>query len=159
MSTGGVRFLFNISFDSDLKDCDNNIIYITQDGLSINKDYFEDEKILDNFKVYISNICQGINPGNVDLSTKSIIETEKEIASFSSTETQMRDTEMSYNIYTFEQLVRDFPEIPWIDSFEAYGIDILNCGKICVGQPDFIKGLNDLLNKIKKFQTLIHEEF
>ena len=149
MSTSGVRFLFNISFDSDLKDCDNNIIYITQDGLSINKDYFEDEKILDNFKVYISNICQGINPGNVDLSTRSIIETEKEIASFSSTETQMRDTEMSYNIYTFEQLVRDFPEIPWIDSFEAYGIDVLNCGKICVGQPDFIKGLNDLLNKIK----------
>ena len=153
LSGKGVRYLFDISIDADLKDCDNNIIYITQDGLSINKDHFDNPEIIEKFKTYILNTCQGVFPANANIYSKHVFEIEKELASFSSTETQMRDVEMSYNIYDFTQLTQNFPEIPWIDAFRAVKIDPRSTGKICIGQPEYIKGLNSFLENLKKEKT------
>ena len=109
----GIGYLFDISIDADLKDCDNNIIYISQNGLSLNRDYYEDEEIMSKFKEYITKVVGEFTYGNQDILIDTALEFEKRLASFSSTETQMRDVEMSYNIYTFDQLVSDFPEVPW----------------------------------------------
>ena len=155
----GIGYLFDISIDADLKDCDNNIIYISQNGLSLNRDYYEDEEIMGKFKEYITKVVGEFTYGNQDILIDTALEFEKRLASFSSTETQMRDVEMSYNIYTFDQLVSDFPEIPWQDAFESFGIPVNNCGKICVGQTDFIKGLNNFLKELKSVPDGMYKYF
>jgi predicted metalloendopeptidase len=113
----GIRFLFNISLDADLKDCDNNIIYISQDGLSINKDYYENDKIKNQLMKYIEKLMKKVTNHNLDSKLLGISKIEDRLASFSYTETQMRDVEMSSNIFSFTSLVSEYPFIPWKVAF------------------------------------------
>ena len=145
----GIRFLFDISLDADLKDCDNNIIYISQDGLSINKDFYENDKVKNQLMKYIEKLMKKVTNNNFDSKLLGISKIEDRLASFSYTETQMRDVEMSYNIFSFTSLLSEYPLIPWEVAFNSLGIDVNTCGKICVRQPDFFKGLNSLIEELK----------
>lgn len=146
MIPSGVRFLLNVYIDADLKDCDNNIIYVSQDGLSINRDYYEDEKIFSALTNYVTRTFKRVSNEYLETKVQNVLNIEKKLSYVSSTETQMRDTEMSYNIYRYSDLLNDFSEIPWAIIFKSNGITgVTDDDKICINQPDFVRGLNELL--------------
>ena len=135
--------------DSDLKDPDTNVIYLTESGITLpDRDYYlkDDEQFVKGrelFRAYVEKLflLAGIE-GGADKAA-NIFAIEAALAAAHWTREDNRDPVKSYNPRTPEELTRMAPDINWTANFEAAQIPARDI--YIVNQPSFFEAANDVI--------------
>lgn len=145
--------MFGFYYMADAKSVDDNILNVSQGGLTLSlKEYYLDNDsatvaIRNAYKDYIVRMMQlfGYEKEAATSLMHNVLDIETRLATFSKSNTEMRDVEANYNkmtIYDFEQR---YSAVPLRRYLNAEGIDDKYFAELIVGQPDFFAGLNSLL--------------
>ena len=151
MQRQGVDGLFNFYIGADEKDSKNNILSISQGGLTLRqKDYYLDDDestkaIRQAFVSYIKSLSQhsGFSEKDANRIAEDVMRIETRLAKASRSMTELRDPEANYNKMTYEDLKKDFPGIEWDEFFANFGISGLK--EVVVGQPEAIHEVEKIL--------------
>jgi len=152
----GVKFLFDVSVDQDLKNNTRNMIYLGQGGMSLpSKDfYFKEDSssiaIRNEFKKHVSLLFQeiGYDSKKSDIAATTVLKIETELASASMDPVQMRDIEKQYNLWSFSDLKKKNPSFNWEVYFKSQGMSKMP-DTVIVGQVDFMAKIESMNGNIK----------
>ncbi len=149
----GVQGLFGVYIGADEKDSKNNILNITQGGLTLRqKDYYLDTDsataaIRKAYAQYIIDLsCHAcFSQAQAERISADVMRIETRLARASKSMTELRDPEANYHKMTYEQLKTDFPGIGW----DAYlgNLGISGVKEVIVGQPEAIHEVERLLKE------------
>jgi predicted metalloendopeptidase len=145
-------FLFQMEAYSDLKDSSRNILYFDVPNLSMpDRDYYLSDKMADkrtDFKEFLRAFLPHTrNTANAD----DVYSFEESIANVVLSKTDRRDPYKVYNLYTFSELVSEFPGINWNLIFQQFLIPTND--KIVVAEPAYFKYLSEYLIKCTQNQN------
>lgn len=150
---------FNSAVMSDLKDSNNNLLYLMQDGLGMgDRDYYLENdantaKVRNAYSNYIGQLFQllGYKKGAATKAAKNVMKIETELARVAMSREETRDYSRLYNIRTVAQLRTDYPNINWDEYFA--GIHVSGVEKVCLFQPKSLAKVNELLSTLKEEQV------
>ena len=152
----GVESLFGFGIGQDLKNVDKNVAYWGQGGIGLpNRDYYFQENkqaIRDAYILHIQKSFQllGDTEDAAKRKASDVFNFEKELAGVMMTPAESRLPEKTYNKMSLDQLVKAMPKF----DFEYY-LTKIGCehfDSLIVGQPDFAKQINTMLDKVS-FQS------
>ena len=142
----GMMHLFSISSYTDMKDSTRNIIYFGPAGLGLpDRDYFLLDSMQDKQASYKEYLQTFLSHCNIDEDYTTIYEFEKNVATVHLPKADCRDPHKIYNLYTYDELVDQFPGIKWASIFERFKLPTND--KIVVSQPLFFKHLSEHMVK------------
>ena len=155
MERQGVGGLFGFYIGADEKDSKNNILSISQGGLTLGqKDYYVDDdpataKIRAEYVKYIQGLAVhvGFTRQDAERMADDVMRIETRLAKASKSMTELRDPEANYHKMTYAALKRDFPGIQWDTYFKNFGISGLK--EVVVGQPQAIHEVERVLAEEK----------
>ncbi|MBR5436606.1 MAG: M13 family metallopeptidase, partial [Muribaculaceae bacterium] len=155
---------FGMGVEADLKDSNTNIMYWMQGGMGLgDRDYYinDDDHTFAIREAYKENIRKtamlaGFNPIEAARIVKNTFELESRIAEAAMTRVELRDPAASYNIFTMDQLKKDYPAVDLNGLFSQLGL--ANVKSLCVGQPKVMAVVNDIfanasLQQIRDYLT------
>ena len=136
---------FNFYVHADDRNSLVNVAHFDQGGLGLpSRDYyFKNDsptiRIRDAYLNYIRTVFNllGQSPAEAAVSAKTVFDLETAMAKFSKTPVALRDPIANYN----KVIVSKYPE--WKQLIAGFGV---TADTVLVGQPDFYKGLNALVN-------------
>ena len=141
-------YLFDISAYTDFKESTRNVLYFDVAGLGLpDRDYYLNDKMKDKQDQYKEFLGKFITHFELDASVESIYAFEEQIAKVRLSKTERRDPTKIYNVYTWNQLVEEFPGINWSMIFDTWSIP--HDDKIIVTEPEFFKFMSDYLIEAK----------
>lgn len=146
--------LFGLHAAADEKNSVMEVAYLHQGGLGLpNRDYYlnTDEhsvEIQKKYRQFISNVFQllGTPASEASKQAAEIYKLEKEMATFSMSMLDQRDPYKTYHKMNLEKLSAIAPNYDWAAYFKAVGLN--NPGDFIVSQPDFFKGISDLMKTV-----------
>ncbi len=149
----GVFPMFIIFADQDEKNSEMVIGMLNQGGLGLpDRDYYlnDDSRSKDIRTAYMDHLkkmfsLMGYEEPLAVKASETIMNIETELAKNSRTRLELRDPNKNYNKMSLEELRKIAPEIKWPEYFKDLGIE--NPGDINVRQPEFFKGLSDIIAK------------
>lgn len=149
----GMQPLFNFYVAQDDKISTKNALFMSQGGISLgSRDYYfnrdaETVKIRGEFPKHMATMFQltGVPAQKALENASRVLEIETAMAQFSRKLEDMRDPIKNYNKMTVAQLQKLAPSVAWADLFLRMGVS--RADSIIVGQPEFIKNLDQLLTK------------
>lgn len=155
MHKKGLGALFGFYVSPDVKKSDEYACYLSQGGLGLpDRDYYtkQDEKSKDIRAEYLKHISKMfmLNGSNTDEAKKAadeVMDIEMALAKASMTRVERRDPDKTYNKKSIAQLKSETPFINWDGYFEKTGLAKKNPENIIVGQPEFFKEVNNLLDR------------
>ncbi len=147
----GVSGLFDIYITADDKDSKNNLVTISQGGLTLGqKDYYVEQDsatvaIREAYVTYIKALAQhaGFTADEATQMTADVMRIETRLAKASKSMTDLRDPEANYNKMTYEALKDTFPGIAW-DEYMA-NLSLTDVKEVNVGQPMAIHEVEKVL--------------
>ena len=147
----GFSSLFGLYIGQDKK---NNTLYrvhLYQGGLGLpNREYyFKKDKRSENIRIaYKEFMLKMFRIGNIysPKAVERVYNIEEKIAKVCKSPVELREVEKQYNPYTIAQLNKLCPSINWTDFLSTRGIR--NQDTLIVGQPEFFKGINLLMDSI-----------
>ncbi|MCQ2326862.1 MAG: M13 family metallopeptidase [Bacteroidales bacterium] len=153
----GLQEFFYAGFNADEKDSKNNILNIYQSGLVLGqKEYYLEndgptKEIREAYKKHIVRMFQlfGFSKKEAQKKMEGIMRVETAIAKVSLSQTELRDVEANYNKMSLQEFVSKYPNLQLPRIMEAMGVASSTYQQMVVGQPSFVKGLNDLMTTIK----------
>ena len=139
------------------QDSNLNILHIGETGLGLgDRDYYlevneENNKIMAAYEVYVKRLMEliGKNEEEQNRIWENVIEIEKEFASHKMTREQRRDPLLRFNIYTVDQLKKEFGNIDWEKYFKIMDLDLKEANLTSVG---FLKFINEYINNLTEQQ-------
>ena len=145
LSRYGVPMYFGIGVGPDMKDSRNNIVSISQGGLSLgNRDYYLEtdeatQKIRDAYRQYIVRLftLTGHDAATAQKKMEAVMAIETRIAKASKSMVELRDPEANYHKMTYGQLLNDYPGINWSNILLNSGFPAIDY--VDMGQPENIK--------------------
>ena len=151
MQRQGVPGLFGMYIGADEKDSKNNLVSITQGGLTLGqKDYYVDDdqrtqEIRKAYQKYISDLClhSGFSEKDAMRIAEDVLRIETRIAKASKSMTELRDPEANYNKISYEELLKQFPGIDWNGYFSNLSMEGVK--EVCLGQPMAIHEVEKVL--------------
>lgn len=145
-------FLFDISAYTDFKDSNRNVLYFDVMGLGLpDRDYYFLEKMTDKKEQYKEFLAKFINHFSLDATVDDIYSFEESVAKIRLSKTERRDPTKIYNLYTWDMLNTEFPNINWDYIFNSFNIPTDD--KIIVTEPIFFKFMSDYLYNVKNNQN------
>ena len=146
---------FNSAVMADLKDSNTNMMYLMQGGLGMgDRDYYLDNdantvKVRNAYVKYIQQLFQLIGYKNsaAKKAAQHVMSIETELAKVAMTREETRDYSKLYNVMSYDQLKKDYPDINWSQYFTALGI--IEMDKVCVFQPKSLAKVNEMLKTLK----------
>lgn len=147
----GLPAFFNSESFNDEKNSSIYSFYMVQGGLSLpDRDYYIEKHfsgVLNDFLSYIENILSfsGYNGEESKLHAEKILEIEKEIAGFSRSQEDLRDSEKNYNKFSINGLNEKFSMIKMEDYMDYLGISKVDY--VIIGQPEFFESLDRIINE------------
>lgn len=142
----GLMHLFSISSYTDMKESTRNIIYFGPAGLGLpDRDYYLLDSMQDKQTAYKEYLQTFLTHCNIDEDYTSIYEFEKNVATVHLPKAECRDPHKIYNLYSFSELVEQFPGIQWASIFERFKLPTND--KIVVTQPLFFKHISEHMVK------------
>lgn len=147
----GIGGLFDAGFGPDDKNSSIYAIELEQGGLSLpDRDYYLKDTFtnkLQQFRQHVSNLFAllGESPANAANHADIVIALETELAKASRTRVELRDPDKNYNKFAHADLLAAMPALSWPVYFEDR--HIVAPGYEIVGQPEFFKAVNDLVQK------------
>ena len=149
----GIDPLFSLYADADSKNSTMEVAHLQQGGLGLpNRDYYinkdaHSQEIQKKYRAYIAKIFRliGVNAKQASQDAQIIYHLEDQLAQVSMSMLDERDPYKTYNKMDIKQLTANTSSYNWKAYFKNIGLD--NPGEIIVGQPDFFKGMTELMNK------------
>jgi putative endopeptidase len=146
-----VSALFSYGEQQDLKDARKQIAFVDQGGLGLpERDYYlrngdAAEKTRQQYVQHVGNMLKllGESEAVATADAQKIMQLETALAKVSMDVTSQRDPKNIYHPMTVSQLAALAPEIAWPVFFER--TDAPPVTDLNVANPDFFKGLHDLL--------------
>ncbi|MBR4572044.1 MAG: M13 family metallopeptidase [Prevotella sp.] len=153
----GEEEFYNTYIGADDKNASQNILSISQSGLSLKqKEYYLDNdkatvKIREGFKKHIIKMFQlfGFSKKEATKKMQNIMSVETALAKVSKSKTELRDPETNYNKMTLTDFLQKYPHLPFLEQMQAQGIDRKFVEEIVVGQPAFLEGADRLVASMK----------
>ena len=150
LSRKGVPTFFGVWVDADLKNSKQNLVYISQGGLSLGeRDYYLEADsatvgIRKAYRDYIQRLFELTGDDTATASGKAdaVLRLETAIARPSYSATQRRDTEANYHKMAYADLKADYPAIDWDTYFNLLGFPAFT--EVCVSQPEPIQAVGTL---------------
>lgn len=142
---------FSDGFGADEKEASQNIMNVSQSGLTLGqKEYYLDNdeattRIRDDYKQFIIrmfSLCGQEKSAQQNM--EHIMSIETALAKVSKNRTELRDVETNYNKMSLTDFEQQYPYLQLRNLLLAKGIDEKHIKTIVVGQPDFMKGANDV---------------
>ena len=148
---GSPMFRFGVGQDDKISS--KNAIFIYQGGLSLpDRNYYfaEDAQavhVREKFVEHLNNMFRLMGYHNVQAkkAAGNLMKLETAIARTSRKREDTRDPLKNYNKITFKQLLKSTPNFNWNTFIDNAGLR--NVDSVVVGQPEFLKALNDYLKK------------
>lgn len=140
-------------FGADEKNAGMNILNIYQGGLVLGqKEYYLDTDsattaIRDAYKKHVVRMFKlfGFSEAEAQRKMENILKLETALAKVSKSNTELRDVEANYNKMTLEDFESRYPNVNLTKMLNAEGVKTEFFKEMVVGQPDFVKGYNDML--------------
>ncbi len=150
--TYGASPLFSFFAGQDQKNSAAVVPYLYQGGLGMpNRDYYlnNDSTSIEIRKEYVKHISKmlqllGEDAGKANAEADSIMNIETDLAKVSMTPVEMRDPYAIYHKMDFKRANELTPAVEWKSFLNEIGIK--KADYVIVGQPDFFKEANRLLN-------------
>lgn len=154
LHTEGVGGLFGFRSGQDLKNSSDVIGQVSQGGLGMpDRDYYvaEDARSKKLRNEYTSHIAAmfrliGYSGQSATEAASVVMNIETRLAKSSRTRVERRDPDKNYNKMSQGELAALAPAIDWKEFFEGAGW--ANPGDVNVGQPEFIKELNEMMGDV-----------
>jgi endothelin-converting enzyme/putative endopeptidase len=152
LQSAGVSPLFSFGSAPDGLNSDIENAAIGQGGLTLpNKDYYtlDDEKskaLREKLVAHIGKMfaLAGEPDAKAQVDARSVMDIETRLAKVSRSPVELRDPLKNYNLTSIDSLQSLSPGFDWTSFMRA--IDTPTVAKVDVNQPDFVKGLSDLLS-------------
>ncbi len=160
----GRGMLFGFGPESDFKDSDKVILYVTQGGLGLpDKTYYSDDKHAEARAAYQDHIAKllsiaGASEEEAAAQAASIMALETTLAEVSySREDMSRDVSKFYNPVSVADADAITPSFPWTDFFAASGLQAPE--QFSLSNPDFFAKLNELYTSVPMEQWQAYLRF
>lgn len=145
----GISMFFSFESSPDDKNSQYYAFRLSQGGISLpNRDYFTEEAFEDIRSQYLEHITRmfrlyGLSNEDSSSWAKKVFNTEKNLAAVSRSPVELRDPEKNYNPVHFNRI----SEISQHLDFGSYvrKISLPEVEYIIVGQPEFFKGLGEVV--------------
>lgn len=152
MHSNGLNPFFYVFANADQQNSDYNIANLYQGGIGLpDVDYYtnDDESSKKLRSEYVNHLAKMFSLiGNDSTSSvkkaKAILHIETELAKVSKTRLERRDPNANFNKMSIEVLTENSPEFNWHEYFINIGAE--NPGEINVAQPEFFKGVGNIIN-------------
>jgi putative endopeptidase len=141
----GVTGYFDVGIGPDLKDSKNNIVGLSQGGLTLgDKEYYTDrdrqtQNIRKAFKKHIVRMLMIAGYGRWEARSRMRIiwRIEKRLARASRNNVQLRDPATNYHKMSIDRLYEQLPGLDWREFFSKLGLNGVEL--VDVGQPEAIQ--------------------
>ena len=148
----GEQELFGAYFGADEKNATENILSISQSGLTLGqKDYYLEKdaatmKIREAYKRHIVRMFQlyGFKKGVAEKKMKNIMKVETTLATASKSRTELRDPQANYNKMTLKEFDAQYPHLQLERQMNAMGVKSQYIQELVVGQPAFMAAADKL---------------
>lgn len=152
---GNMEFM-RAGIGADEKNATQNIMQVSQGGLTLGmKDYYLDDdaattRIRNAYKQHIVRMFQlfGFSKNAAQKKMRNIMRIETELAKVSRSRTELRDPQRNYNKTTLQAFSNQYPNIKLERLMNAQGVDSRYMQELVVGQPEFMAGLNLLIQNM-----------
>ncbi|MBP5278143.1 MAG: M13 family metallopeptidase [Prevotella sp.] len=149
----GDQQFMRAGFAADEKNSTQNILNISQGGITLGqKEYYLDNdpatrQIRDAYKAHIIRMFQmyGFKEEIARQKMENIMSVETALARVSRNRTELRDVEANYNKMTLKEFVKNYPHVRLIQQMDVLGVPREYYEEMVVGQPEFMKGLEQIL--------------
>lgn len=146
----GIQYGFG--FAADEKDVANNILNISQSGLTLGqKDYYVNNdsatvNLRNAFRKHIERMFKlyGFSPADAKFKADAVFRAETMVALISKSMTELRDPQANYNKTTLKEFEQNYPNLRLRQFANAEGINTQYIQNIVVGQPQFLAGLDKI---------------
>ncbi len=163
----GYGIPYSAWFGADEKNAKMNILNINQSGLTLGqKEYYLDNDsattaIREAYKKHIVKMFRlfGYNQKAATLKMNDILDIETRIAKISKSRTELRDVEANYNKMSIDEFDRKYPHVKLMELIEAEGVKPEYVKELVVGQPDFMKGIDQIINDMTPGQMKSYMEW
>lgn len=158
MHNGITSSFFSTGVGADAKNSDRNIMHIGEVGLGLgDRDYYlekneTNEKILKAYEKYVKRMMEliGYSEKEQQRVWENVITLETEFAKNKRTREERRNPQLRYNIRSYDQIKKDYPNIDWDTYFSALGVE--NLDEANVSNPAFLEFLNAYLPSLTQQQ-------
>ena len=149
----GVTGYFDVGIGPDLKDSKNNIVGLSQGGLTLgDKEYYTDrdrqtQNIRKAFKKHVVRMLMLAGYGRWEARSRMrvIWRIEKRLAKASKNNVQLRDPAENYHKMSIDQLYEQLPGLDWKPFFSKLGLKDVEW--VDVGQPEAIREAISVFNE------------
>lgn len=143
----GNSTLFGSFVGADEKNSTMNILLLTQTRLGLGtRDYYvedtaENKEILSGYEAYLKKILSlsGYPEAEATRIARNTIALEKQLAQFSYSNTELRDSQKNYNVLSIADFARDHQGFDWQGYFRLRGLDLQTAN---FTQLDFFKAFD-----------------
>ena len=147
---------FNSSVMADMKNSNDNMLYLMQGGLGMgDRDYYLEKDantllVRYAYENYIQQLFQliGYKKGNAKKAAQHVMAIETALAQVAMPREETRDYSKLYNVVSVAQLKADYPNINWAQYFG--GLNIKNLDQVCVFQPKSLAKVNEMMKSLKE---------
>jgi len=157
MAPYGEQEFFGTYIGADEKNASQNILSISQSGLTLGqKDYYleKDEattKIREAYKQHIVRMFQlfGFKKSAAQKKMKNILNVETELAKVSKSRTELRDPIANYHKMSLKEFNEKYPHFQLEKQANAAGIKSQYIQEMVVGQPEFMAAADQIFANMK----------
>ena len=146
----GIPSFFHVYSDPDKKESSRYALYIDQAGLSLpDREYYLSDDFSGIRTQYLRHMANmfslmGSDGNEAGKNAETVLALETLIAKFSRPQADLRDAERNYNRYRVDDLAFKFGKIG-LGKYLTY-IQIPDVENIVIGQPEFMKSLQDIVS-------------
>ena len=146
-----VNIFFGMYVDADIKNAKSNLLQTYQGGIGMGqKDYYFDttESITEVRNAYVQHVQKmfemiGTSTEEAANNAKVVMNIESRIANSHFSQVELRDPEGNYNKYSYDDLLKEYPDFDWKALFDAMNIKVK---EISISQPSAVKEAIAILN-------------
>ena len=146
-----VDIFFGMYVDADIKNAKKNLLQTYQSGIGMGqRDYYLDttETITNIRNEYVKHIQKmfemvGVDTEEAAKNAEVVMNIETRLAKSHFTQVELRDPEGNYNKYTYEELLKEYPDFDWNTLFSTMNVKVK---EISISQPSAVKEAIAIIN-------------
>lgn len=145
----GDNILYMWRVGADLKDSNNNAIYLGGPALGLGKDYYQKEndantKTLSEYTKYVAGMLKVLGYTNADETAAKIVDLEKKLAKTLLTNEEGRDANKRYNPKTMAELSTLVNNVNLVDYLNKVNV---KTDKVIIGELGYFKAMDSFITE------------
>lgn len=138
---GAISYYIN----TDAKKSDRYLVYLSQSGIGLpDESYYRDGQYAEIRDKYVAHIDQMFSLCETPAAASQVYELERQLAGGHWDVVKRRDAELSYNLFTLDELVATAPGFPWRSWIQGLSATESHFAEVVVRQPDYLRTLSEL---------------